>query len=251
MIGFGALLKKELAEQLRTYKLLIVAVVFLLLGMTTPLMTKYLPELIKLAGEEIKVEFPTPTAVMALKEYADNIVQIGLLVAVLIGMGSIARERERGTAAMILSKPVSRGAFVVAKLLAGSVTLTLSLAAGALAGYFYTLVLFGAASTQAFIGLNVLLALFLMMCFSVTLFFSSLLKSSVAAGGLALAFLVGQSLIASIPRIGEYFPGQTISWGVRMVSGAEGNSWPAVAVTTGVILLAALLSWLTVNRQEL
>ena len=50
MTGFLPLLKKELKEQLKTHKLLIVGCIFLFFGLTTPLMLKYLPEILKFAG---------------------------------------------------------------------------------------------------------------------------------------------------------------------------------------------------------
>jgi len=50
MKGFMALLKKELTEQVRTNRIIIVAGVFLFFGLSTPLMIRYLPELIKMAG---------------------------------------------------------------------------------------------------------------------------------------------------------------------------------------------------------
>ena len=53
MSGFSVLLKKELKEQLRTHKLLIAVVVFLLFGLGTPLLIKYTPQLIELAGEDL------------------------------------------------------------------------------------------------------------------------------------------------------------------------------------------------------
>ena len=66
MSGFGVLLKKELKEQLRTYRLLIVAAVFLLFGLGTPLLIKYTPQLIEMAGEDLIIEMPPPSAAMAI-----------------------------------------------------------------------------------------------------------------------------------------------------------------------------------------
>ena len=70
MTGFTPLLKKELKEQLRTYRLLIITVVFLLFGLSTPLLLKYMPKLLELAGEDIVINMPPPTALQALEEYA-------------------------------------------------------------------------------------------------------------------------------------------------------------------------------------
>ena len=127
MKGLGSLVKKEIREQLRTYRLVIVGGIFLFFGITTPLLLKYLPEILKLVGEDVMIEFPPPTAVQSLVEYAGTIGQIGVLIAVLVGMGCVANELKNGTAVMTLSKPVSRGAFVGAKLIAMSMTFIVSL----------------------------------------------------------------------------------------------------------------------------
>ena len=55
----------------------------------------------------------------------------------------MARERERGTATMVLSKPVSRIAFLAAKATALGLGLAASLTLTALFSYAYTLLLLG------------------------------------------------------------------------------------------------------------
>jgi len=178
------LLKKELKEQLRTYKLLIVAGVFLIFGFSTPLLLKYMSKLLELAGEDIVIEMPEPTAMMTLGEHAEKLAQIGILIAVLIGMGAIAQKRERGTVAMILSKPVSRGAFVVAKLVAMSTSFIIAPGVRLAACSIYTLLLIEPANASGFLGLNVLMALFFVLCLAVTLLFSSIFRNQLAAGGI-------------------------------------------------------------------
>ncbi len=150
MNGLIPLLKKELREQLRTYRLVIVGGVFLFFGITTPLLLKYLPEIIKLAGQNVPVEIPPPTAAQSLLEYAGTIGQIGVLVAVLVAMGSVANERSRGTAVMTLSKPVTRAAFIGAKWTASSLTFLVSLAAASLVCLGYTVWLIGPANAIGF-----------------------------------------------------------------------------------------------------
>ncbi|TFG46762.1 MAG: ABC transporter permease, partial [Dehalococcoidia bacterium] len=139
MNGFKTLLSKEWREQIRTFRLLIVAGIFLFFGLTTPVMIKYLPEIIKLAGEELGgLVIPPPTALQALSEYSVTALQMGLLVAILVTMGAIASERSRGTAVMTLSKPVSTGAFVTAKLVAISFSFIIGLVLGGIGAYGYT-----------------------------------------------------------------------------------------------------------------
>jgi len=124
MAGFGPLLRKELLEQWRTLRLPVVATVFLLVGLSSPLLARFTPEILKaVAGDQIPFVLPPPTAADAVDQLAKNLGQFGGLISVLLAMGAVATEKERGTAALILSKPVGRGGFLVAKLVAIGLTL--------------------------------------------------------------------------------------------------------------------------------
>ena len=235
MTGLMPLLKKEMMEQWRTYKLLIVACIFLFFGLTTPLLLKYLPEILKLAGTSgLDIKIPPPTAVQSLAEFTSTVGQIGVFVAVLMAMGSIANEIKQGTAVITLSKPVSRAAFVNAKLIALSATFLVSLAVSSLLCYAYTVWLIGEADIMAFAGQSLLLGLFLVFCLAITLMFSSLFKSSLASGGIAIAIVVGQGVLSAIPRVGDFFPGKMLSWGNQLLAGGGNSYWLALAITVAI-----------------
>ena len=109
MAGLRPFLRKELLEQWRTLRLPVVSVVFLLVGLSSPLLARFTPELLKaVAGDQFQIQLPTPTAADAVAQLAKNLGQFGALIAVLLAMGAVATEKERGTAAMVLSKPVRR-----------------------------------------------------------------------------------------------------------------------------------------------
>jgi ABC-2 type transport system permease protein len=260
MSGFMVLLRKEIREQLKTSKVLIAVAVFLFFGLSTPVLTKYLPEIIKSVPSTggVIIQMPPPVSADSLTGYVGNLAQLGVMVAVLLAMGAIAREVETGTAAMVLSKPVSRLSFILAKLQAESLTFLAAFLLGGLACWGYTLALFGDAHTAGFFYQNLLLLLFFIFCLSVTLAFSSLMKSQLAAGGLALAVIVFLSAISGLPWVGPYLPGALISWGNRLVLGAQGmgtggvaSSWGAVAVTVGLCVIAIYLTWATLRKKEL
>jgi ABC-2 type transport system permease protein len=245
MRGMGPLLKKELLEQLRTYRLLIVGGIFLFFGLSTPILLKYLPEIIKLAGEQIPVEIPPPTAIQSLAEFAGTIGQIGVLVAVLVSMGVIANELKNGTAFMTLSKPVTHSAFVNAKFIAMSLTFIVSLILSALCCYAYTVWIIGPASFLLFI------VQILLFCLAVTVLFSSFFKSSLAAGGLAIAVIIGQQVISSIPYIGNYFPGKILSWGNNLLNGSEVVYTWALIITIVLICLCLYLAQRALKYKEM
>jgi ABC-2 type transport system permease protein len=251
MKGLGPLLKKEVKEQLRTHKLVIVGGIFLLFGITTPLMLKYLPQILKLAGEQIAIDIPPPTAVQSLAEYASTIGQMGILVAVLVAMGSIANERRHGTAVMMLSKPVSRAAFVSAKLMAMSLTFLVSLTVASLFCFGYTVWLIADASVWAFVSLNLLLGLFLVFSLAVTLLFSSVFRSSIAAGGLSIAVLITQAGLSAVPLIGNYMPGKLLGWGTSLLTGDGDSYWWALGITVVLVGLCLYLSQRLLKNRDL
>lgn len=251
MTGLFPLLKKEILEQIRTHRLLIVGAVFLLFGLITPLTLKYLPEIIRLAGEQIPLEIPPPTAVQSLVEYAGTIGQTGILITVLIAMGSIAGELRNGSAVLTLSKPVSRTAFVTSKLIAMSITFLISLIVASLFCYGYTIWLIGPGDALSFIGLNLLLSVFLVFCLAVTLLFSSLFKSSLAAGGVAIAVLIGQAGLSAIPYVGDYFPARLLSWGTGMLNGSTDTYWWTLGITVVLVILCVYLAQRILKTREL
>ncbi len=242
MTGLTALLGKEIMEQLRTYKFLIVAGIFTFFGILTPLMLKYLPEILRLAGEQIPIEVPPPTAVQSLTEYAGTIGQVGVLVAVLVAMGAIAGELRQGTGVMVLSKPVSHAAFVIAKLFALALSFIVSLAIASAFAFGYTVALIEGAAVAAFLLTNLLLVLFLVFALAVTLLFSSFFRSSLAAGGLALALLIGQAGLSVLPLIGDYMPGKLLAWSTNALTGAPGGYWWSLGITIAATILCTYLA---------
>jgi len=245
------LFKKEAKEQIKTYRLLIVAAVFLLFGLSTPLLFKFLPEILKMSGEAIPIEIPAFTPVDALKSYLSSLGQIGVLVAVLVAMGAIAQERERGTVIMTLSKPVGFGEFAVAKLAALVATFFIGIVLGALSCLYYTTVLLGSVDVGAFFAINLLIAVYFVVCLSITLMYSAFFKSQLAAGALALVTLLVMGIISSIPPLARYMPSALMGWGQSLATGSGGSAWPALVVSGAIIVAAVIAAWQVLSRKEL
>ena len=252
MKDFKTLLFKELKEQFRTYRLLIVSGVFLFFGLTTPLMLKYLPEIIKLAGEDTTgIPLPAPTALESLREYSGTALQIGILVVVLITMGAVAGERSRGTAVMTLSKPVGIGAFVAAKLAAISATFVTGLMLGGVGCYGYTVLLLGDGNLGGFVAQTLLLAVFLIFCIATTLVFSAIFKNSLAAGGISIGILLTGAVLTQVPWLGRVIPNSLTTWGNHIVAGEGGTEWLALIITFVLIGVSAFLATLILKGKEI
>jgi ABC-2 type transport system permease protein len=254
VIGFGPLLRKELLEQWRTRRLLVVAVVFVAIGIGSPFLARYTAELIQaLGGVGFEIEFPEPTTADAVLQFLKNLGQAGILTAILLAMGSVATEKERGTAALLLSKPASRGAFLAAKLTAIAATLGISLALASAGGYFYTVLLFDPPEALGWVAMTGMLLLALMAYAALTFLGSTLTRSSIAAAGIGIAGLIGVGLISALPNVSPYTPAG-ISGEPAMALALGRDPGPLLGpllVNAAFVVLVAGLAWLSFRRQEL
>jgi ABC-2 type transport system permease protein len=253
VIGLGAMLRKEVLEQWRTRRMLVVAVVFTALGIGSPLLARYTPELVKaLAGDQFQIVVPPPTAADAVNQFLKNLGQAGVLTAILLAMGSVAVEKERGTAALLLTKPVSRGAFLLAKLLAIAVTLLVGLLLGAIGGYYYTAILFEALPPLGWIAMAGLLLLALVAYASLTFLGSVLSRSSLAAAAIGIGALVVLAILSALPTIGPFTPGGLNTPGAALAVGQDAGQviGPVLVNLAGVAAIFGL-AWLVFRRQEL
>jgi ABC-2 type transport system permease protein len=151
----------------------------------------------------------------------------------------------------MLSKPIGRSAFLLAKFCSLALTFTLSIVLAGAAGYYYTLVLFGPMDLGGWLGLNGLVLAFLLVYVSLTLLCSTLTKSQVLAGGLATGVWMILSLVGALPGIGDYSPRQVIGWATALGTGGGPAQWPALAFSLALIVGGLAGACLLFNRQEL
>lgn len=253
---FWVALRKELMEQWRSYRLLIVGVVLVFFGLVSPLLARYLPEILKLAvpggtGDAILALIPKPTVVDAMDQYLKNINQFGILLALLMTMGAVALERDKGTAALMLVKPMPRGVFLAAKFTALTLTFAGSIVVAAIACYYYTVLLFGAVELSAFVAFNSLLLLSLLVYVALTLLCSTVVNSQVVAAGLAFGGLILLTSLGALPKVGDYLPGRLTAWASSLIRGSGATAWPAFWVSVGLIAASLVAAWAILERQEL
>ena len=252
-MNFLAVLRKEMLEQWRTYRFLIVAAVFAAFGLASPLLAKFTPEMLKAipgVPPELLASIPAPTVTDAITQYVKNMSQFGILLALLMTMGVVVQEKERGTAAFFLTRPVSRETFVLAKFAAMTVSFIASLSIAAIGCWYYTYVLFEPLAWGPFLALNGLMLIIFLVYMALSLLGSTLARSQGIAVGLAFVALIVIGLGGSLPSIGDYFPGRLFSWGVTLMMGGSDSAWPAFWVSLGIIAAALIIACIVFRRQE-
>ena len=256
MMGLRVLLAKELREQLRTNRLLAVAAVFVLFGIISPLTDRYMKQLFDAIGSEsagMSFVVPPPSLEGAATQILKNLSQFGIICALLLSMGSVAWEKDRGTAGMVLTKPASRAAFLAAKLGAISMTLGIGVVLGCGLGYVYTLMLYPTTfALGGYVAMALLLWWMLVGFAAITVLGSSLTKSAIAAAGIGLVALLVLGIVGSLPVIGDYMPVSLGKIASDLVLGRDpGFVLGPILFNIALVPILFGITWLTFRRQEL
>jgi len=253
MTGLRLLLRKEVLEQARTMRLVVVVAVFAVLGLLSPVFARYVREIVDaVGGGQFEGMIPEPTVGDAVAQLTKNTGQLGVLIAILVTMGSVATEKERGTAAFLLTKPIGRGAFVAAKVVAIGALLAVALGVAGALCWIYTAILFEPLPVAGFAGGVALVWLSLAVFAALTFLASVTTRSALVAGGAGVGAFLVVGILSALPTIGPFMP--TSLWGAAdaLALGTVPDPLAGPVLANVAFVLAALgLAWWSFRRQEI
>jgi ABC-2 type transport system permease protein len=242
----GLLLRKEILESWRTYRLPIMAGLFLFVGLTSPLLAKFLPEILKSAGGDQfgDLQLPTPVAADAVMQLWKNLAQFGAFAAIILAMGAVATEKDRGTAAFVLSKTASRGGFLAAKAISIGLVLAVVTFLGVAVGWIYTAILFESMPIAGWVAMAVLAWLGIAVWAAITFLASTVTGSAAAAAGVGFVALLVLSIVGAIPNLARFLPAGLAAPAIALATGRHVDPGDAVvaAISTAVLIALALLA---------
>lgn len=252
MRGFAHFLGKELKEVARTWRLPVIGGVVLLFAVTGPVLALLTPELLKSLSSSqpgVIIQVPDPTWRDAYAQWVKNLGQIVAFVAIIAAGGTVAGEVASGTATLVLTKPVSRSAFVVAKvaaligLVAGCVVVGAALTQGV------TYAVFGEAPfVEVWLPTLAWLALAAFLI-AVTVALSSIMPT-LAAAGLGVGIFFALSIGALWGPLVRYTPIGLTTAPAEYLAGRDPSlSWPVATAVLGVVAATALGAWLFSRRE--
>ena len=253
MEAFSILFAKEMREQWRSLRLISIVGIFAGLGIMSPLLARYTPEIVgAMAGSRLAAAMPAPSAPDAVDQFLKNIGQFGALAAILVAMGMVDYDRERGTAAFVLTKPAARATYLAAKLAALATLLGAGVAVAGVGAWVYTALLFQPLSPAGFVAACGLIWLLLFTYASLTFLGSTVAPSVVVAAAVGFGGLVLGGIAAAIPGVGGNTPAALSGAARAFALGipARDISGP-LAASVAVSGVCLLLAWRIFERQEL
>ena len=252
--GFGAFVAKEMLETRKTWRLWVLPGVLVFLGLTTPIMAAVTPAILKATAQRqpgVVIHFPTPTTIDSYAQFLGNLAQLALLVVIITGAAAVAGERRAGTAVLVLTKPLSRAAFVWAKVVANLAVLLIATAIGTALCIAVTALLFDTSHIAAFLESVALWLVLAAMFVCLMVFLSAALDRQAAAAGAGLAVYAAIFALTGFPAIRDRSPAGLLGANDALLKGRDAALAMPLAAT---LILAAIFvvaaAW-AFRRKEL
>lgn len=244
--------KKEFTENMRSYKILMTLIVFMLFGCINPITAKLTPEILaEFMPPGMVVSMGDPTAIDSWMQFFKNMPMQLILILILFS-SIIATEYQKGTLINVFTKGLPRRYVILSKFLFLCVTWTIGYLLCFFITYGYTAYLFAGAVP------NLVFAAFCMWLFGIFLLAIFLLGNVVIPqmyGGLLFAgisYVVSMAL-GLFPDIAKYNPIRLAAENMSIIqqNTALHDYTPVILIVTGCVIGLVILSCLIFDKKEI
>ncbi|MGB2991522.1 MAG: ABC transporter permease subunit [Paenisporosarcina sp.] len=238
------LFQKEWRENTRNFKILWIPLVFIFFGLSEPLTSYYLPQILEAVGnlpEGAVFPFPDFTPAQVIMATMGQYQFIGMLVLVLGFAGTISRERKNGTGTLLYVRPISYFSYFLSKWKVIGTIALISVWLGLLTTWYYAELLFGNVAAADFFAFAGTYSVWILFVVTIVVAMSAWLPTGGAAA-VSLLFVLVLQIVDSL--LGAYWtisPWKVTIYATEWLTGSPDASdfWWSIAVT--LIAIVALM----------
>jgi len=254
MTGFGAFLRKALTEIRRTWRIWVIPGMLVFFGVTSPIIAALTPKLVQSMATSqpgLVIRIPPPTARDAYVQFIKSLDQLVLIAIIITGAGAVSGERSAGTAILALTKPLSRAAFVVTKILSQTMLLLVATALGTAVCLVVTAVVFDGAGGARLVTAVAIWLVYALLLIVVMTLCSAAFQSRGAAAGAGLGFYFLTLLLSAWgPAARSSFVGLVLATQKALVVESLSLGWPLATAVVAIGAGTVAAVWIF-ERQEL
>jgi ABC-2 type transport system permease protein len=235
----------------RTWRLIALAAIFLILGLGSPVLTYYLPEIVKNNSSGVQIVVPKQTAADGIRSFTGNLAQLGTLVVAIVASASLAFDSHPALSAFYRTRLRAAWRLVLPRMLAVAAATTATLALGFLGAWYETAVLLGSVPVLGLLAGFAVALLWFCFVIGVVAAFASVMRSVLAVAGSSIGFLLAVSLLGGLSSRFDWLPTRLIGSAAEVVMRESTGLWASVIVAIAATILATTFALARFGAREL
>ncbi|MEO6533400.1 MAG: ABC transporter permease subunit [Pseudolysinimonas sp.] len=246
--------RKEAVEIVRSWRIWVLPAIIFFFAISAAILARYTPEIVgAVAGDQLGgITFPPGTYLDSYGQWIKNLSQITLFALIIIYGGIVSSETSSGTAILVLTKPMSRGAFVIVKAVIHAAFLAILTVIGTLVVWGLTWAIFGKAPADPLWSSALTWLVVGVFYVALMTFFSVLIPSAAGASGAGIGAFVLLSIGGLWKPLGDHSPAGLAGQAAALAAGKPVPDllWP-VLVSFAVAIVLVVAAALLFRRKEL
>lgn len=252
---FKAYFNKEILESKRHFRYLIIFLAFLFLALSSPVFVKLTPKILESSG----VKDPSQLQGLFLTKRLDimgnlimkDLTQMGILIVSFVFCNILSEELGSQKFVFPFSKGAEAGYIVLAKSLHYSLVIIAAVTLTLCVNYYYVGIMFADGPMPAITDMLfsiLLVSLFFIFTFMLTMFFSLVFKKGIAAGVIASLFQYLSTIPSQVKSIKDFVPFNMLKAAAQYK--VTDMAVPIVIIVSYIIFLI-LLNIMILKRKEI
>lgn len=258
MNNFNVLMKKEFVQMVREFKIIWLPLVFIFLGVTQPVVSHYLPSILKSLGgaQGITID-PNMAAQQGGEVLASTLAaqfdQLGVIIIGISMMGVLQTDKVNGMLAFILTRPVKVVSYIGGKIIANYIFVACSVALGYLISYVYVNLLFTNVNFVDAIIASLFYLLWVLFMVSFTTMISTIFNSQGIIALISIVFLLGCRIVLGLSALTDFMNPASMSKQAMevLITGAVNPNviWNVLVVLIWIVLaIVVTVFWISSKR---
>jgi ABC-2 type transport system permease protein len=243
----------EWLRLVRTPRALALGLVFVVIGLFEPVVTRYENDLLGHVGGGVRVTMPPPTPADGVNSYVTEVTLVGLILVVVFAAGALSFDTKRGLATFLRTRVGSMWQLVTPRFAVNAGAAVVAYVLGTLAAWYETAVLIGAPPAGAMLAGMLCGVVYFVLAVAVAAFAAAWVRSTIGAVGVALGILLLLPIAGVFRPIANWLPSALVNAPVDLVNGTAHLTHfvPALAVSLAASAVALLASARLLSRREI
>ncbi len=236
----------------RTPRALTLGAAFVFFGLVEPTATRYQSQLLRHVGNGVRISFPPATPAQGVSSYVGELNGIGLILVVVLAAGAFNFDVRPGLATFLRTRVASIWRLVRPRFAVWAAAVAVAYLLGTLAAWAQTELLIGAPAVGGLLAGILCGAAYLVFAVAVTALAASVVRSTLATVGVALAVLLLLPIAGTFHAIDNWLPTTLASAPSALLTQAHHLPYylPTLAVTAASSAAALAIAVLRLRARE-